>query len=205
MRRQLKRAQRVLREAIGKERLRAIACLLLLAGLLASSVPLWMVVVLPLLVYAGGWLAVESGSPRRNPVRIPLLTRRQSPYACCRRIADEQRPMAELADDRDISATLKRILAVTDRSLDVLAEEGRQAEAVRLLKLVQTTSLLMGAYLRLLRRGFGSAQARSRILEDLATIELAIDNAWFQINRDALVRLETLSATLDLTIGLQRP
>jgi hypothetical protein len=179
--------------------------LLLLACLLILDSPVWMTLVLPIVAYAGSWLALGSGPLRLKTMRIRRVARRPDQLAMCRCLAEELRLIRDASSDSDISDQLGRMLLVINRSLDVLVEEGWKSDAERLNRAMESTGGLMNAYLRVERRGFGSAEERSRVLEDLATLELALDDAWFRINREAIVGLKTLSATLDLTIGYERP
>jgi hypothetical protein len=196
---------RVVGAMIGQERLRAGACLLMLVGLLAWGVPIWMATVLPIAAYAGGWLVIASNAPTTRRIHVRLERRRRSHFTACRQHANALRLIVETSDEPDVVDRIVRIRALIDQSLDVLAEEERRGDAVAIYPLVETGTKLLNAYRRLNRRGFGSEAARAELLERLDTIELALNDAWFRINRDAMVNMRTLSASVDLMIGFEHP
>jgi hypothetical protein len=96
---------------------------------------------------------------------------------------------------------LRRISCWIDRILQTIVEDDKHQASLTLINLTETTDDLLAAYLKVSRRGLDGPDVRERVRENLATLESAYDRFWEQLNRDAVVNLEALSAAIEFNLN----
>ena len=189
--------------ALENDAVRVALSLLLLAALALAGLPLVMTLSLPLVAYLGCYLLAQ---PRFIPDLARWWRRLTTgsvgeAHAACIRITRRIDAHAGLLQDAESTAHARRIAARIDESLGVIATDGRHQETAALLGLAETTDRLLTAYLKVVDRGFGCAELRERLLDNLATLDGELERFWVRLNRDTIVHLDALSATIDVTLN----
>jgi len=182
---------------------RGALCIALLFVLLLVGTPIWLVLVLPFVSYAGMRLLLSADPelPLSAPQPVATLTDRAA-YARCVEVQQKIHGLTNSIAEPHISSQLARITVLIDQILAVIAEdasdEGAKDEVSGpLLALMQTTSDLLTHYGKLVRRGFDDAEVQERVRSSLATLDDGYEEFWTRINRIAVVDLEALSEMID--------
>jgi len=176
-------------------------CVILMVVLAVEGLPWWLALLLPVLAYPGLWLIASSaGQTSESKKQRPTPRTDGEAYATCLRLQREIQALSSRIDDRHASGQLRRITSWIDRILGAIAEDGKYRASMTLLNLVGPTCDLITGYVKVVRRGFGGAEVQERIRENLATLETAYERFWVQLNRDAIVNLESLSETIDFNL-----
>ena len=189
--------------ALENDAVRVGVSLLMLAALALAGLPTVMTLTLPLVVYGACCLLAR-------PRLIPDLARwwRRSTtgsmgeaHATCIRATRRIDTHAGLLQDAESTTHTRRIAARIDQSLGVIAADGRHQETAALLGLADTTDRLLTAYLKVVDRGFGCAELRERLRDNLAALDGELERFWVRLNRDTIVDLDALSTTIDVTLN----
>jgi hypothetical protein len=186
--------------ALHKEAVRGGLCAILLLALWLIGLPFWLVLIVPLLVYAGLWLVTSfTNKTLGNKQESPRSA--DEAYAKSLSFQRKLRVVANRAEYRQVSAQLRQIACWVDKILQTIVEDGKYQASLTLIDLTETTDDLLTAYVKVVRRGLDESDVRERVQENLATLEIAYERFWEQLNRDAVVNLHALSEAIDLTLS----
>jgi len=180
--------------------LRAGLSVLLLAVLAASGLPFWLYLTLPLLAYVGLWLLVatpEIGSTRVQPVPAAGVG---TAYERCRELRSHIAELSGQVEDAGVCGQLQSVTACVDKSLAAISEDAKDEAALPLSELLEFTDKLLGAYVKVVRRGFAEPGLHLQVRERLGTIDRACCRFWDRLNRDAVVDLRALSETIEVLL-----
>ena len=193
--------RRVIWRALELETVRVGLCLLLMVVLLVLGLPLELIVILPLLTYAGLRLVGSAEEPTRiAPRRTRPPVDPQEAYRTVQRLRCEITSLGEQVSDE---ANAKQIRIVDDRFgqiLAVIAEDGKYSMSVPLLGLITPTHDLLSRYVKNVRRQLDDAEVHARVHDNLVTINHSCNQLWRQVNRDAVIDLEAMIETIDATL-----
>ena len=188
--------------ALENDAVRVGTSLLMLAVLALAGLPLVMTLILPLVTYGGCCLLAQ---PRfilgLDRWRRSTTGSAGEAHAACTRIRLRIDAHAGLLQDAESTAHARRIAARIDQSLGVIAADGRHQVTAALLGLAETTDRLLTAYLKVVDRGFGCAELRERLRDNLAALDGELERFWVRLNRDTIVDLDALSTTIDVTLN----
>lgn len=186
---------------LGKEAVRGGLCILVMAALVAEGLSVWLSLILPLMAYGGLRLAAPSvGELLERGNQRPTPQTDRAAYAMCVSSREEIRTLATHVDDAQMTAHLRNISSWIDRIMEVIEEDEKHHASAPLLDRLGSTHDLLIEYVKIARRGFDEAELRERVRDNLATLEMAYEQFWTHLNRDALVNLDVLSETIDFNL-----
>jgi hypothetical protein len=178
-------------------------CVVLTLVLVLADMPLWLVLALPLIAYAGLRLIFESHSaPARRP-RRPSPENDQTAYATCISRRQDIWSLSARLDDVAMRDLVRSITERIDVILRAIAEDDAYRAAPALLGLLDPTRDLLVSYLRVVERKLDSDDGRERVMANLLTLDAAYARFWERLNRAEVVRLDALNDTIDFY--LDRP
>ena len=178
--------------------LRFALCVLLLGALAAWGLPFWLFLTLPLVAYGGLWLLVATPEIDARRVQPLRAAGEDTTYRACLDLRSHVQTLSGQVTDSGVASQLSAVFACVDKSLDAIAEDGKYAAAMPLSDLLGYTDKLLGAYVKVVRRGFADPELHGHVRERLGTIERACKRFWDRLNRDAVVDLRALSETIDV-------
>jgi DNA-binding CsgD family transcriptional regulator len=193
--------RRVARLALDLEAVRVGLCLLLMAVLWIVSLPWELVVILPLLTYAGLRLlgpARESTPSAIDRPRPPLDE--HEAFKTCQRLRAEIAILGQQVGDDENARWIRTVDDRFGQILAVIAEDEKYSMSVPLLDLVGTTHDLLSRYVKNVRRHLDDAYVHARVRQNLATIDRSCNRLWLQVNRDAVIDLEAMIETINATL-----
>ena len=185
--------------ALENDAVRVALSLLVLVTLALAGLPVLPTLTLPLLAYAGCRLLASPASLptpgrwRRRPAGSP-----DQAHAACLRIKRRIDAHADRLHEAESAAYARRIATRLGESQAAIAADGSHPASPSLLALAETTDRLLVAYLKVVDRGFGTTQAQERLRANLAALDGECERFWVRLNRQSIVDLEALSATIDM-------
>jgi DNA-binding CsgD family transcriptional regulator len=179
------------------ELVRAGICVLVLLGLFVGGAPIWLVLPLPWLTYAGLWLLTGKASGSDTAYRVLSARVVRESYARCLRLRDEITALADGISDREMLATTQQVTLQIDQILDVIAEDEKYPASTSLLDLMTPTRDLLSRYARLVRRGLDGPEVQERVRENLTTLDMAYLGFWKRLNADAIPDLDDLGELIE--------
>jgi len=173
------------------------SCVVLTLVLVLVGMPLWLVVTLPLVAYAGQRLiAVSCQAPSSAPRGTPPQNDRAAYASCVNRLQEIWSLSARL-DDAPMRELLQRITERIDLILHAMTEDDTYRAAPILLGLLNPTRDLLASYLRVVERKLGTGEGRERVLVNIETLDAAYARFWERLNRSDVVGLAALNDTID--------
>ena len=201
MRANSKEVGHILWLGLQNELVRAGICVLVLLALFAGGAPIWLVLPLPWLTYAGLWL-LSSQTPKSDATYRAQSDRMiREAYARCIRLSQEIAALADGIGDREMLATAHQVSLQIDQILDVIAEDEKYQASTSLLELMTPTRELLSRYARLVRRGLDGPEVQDRVRENLATLDNAYRGFWKRLNADALPDLDDLGELIERNLS----
>jgi DNA-binding CsgD family transcriptional regulator len=174
------------RQSLQYDVVRGALAVLLMVVLWLAGLPLWLVLPLPFLAYAGlRWLTAQPTRPEA--------------YVKCLEVQRKIHKGLSNIEDAQTNEEFRRNIFWIDKSLDAIAEDAKYEFSEPLLALTGITNELLVDYLKVVRRGFDDAEVRERVRGNLETLDIQYDGLWKQLNRDTVENLKELSDSIDET------
>lgn len=164
------------------------------------DLPLAMILILPILIYAGLWLATSTTERPRLPGD------RRADYQSCLELKRAISTLSAQVRDESVANQLRGILNQIDNILGAVVEDEKYDAAGALRSFLELTKDLLAKYLKVVRRGLDGAETHEDVRDNLATLSGSYQEFWERLNRDVVVDLEALSETIrDLLQRLAEP
>jgi DNA-binding CsgD family transcriptional regulator len=170
---------------------RAAIALLIMGVLALADLPLWLVLLLPVLVYAGLWLITSTG-----PLDQFRPLDKKGDFKACIALRQCLLLHADQVGDVEASKQLKEIITRLDRILGAIEEDEKYDSTTPLLSLLGITNDLLEKYLKVTRRGFDDARTHEAVRQSLGTLSASYREFWEQLNRYVIVDLDALNQTI---------
>jgi len=175
----------------------ALSAVLLLILWLAG-LPLLLVLLLPIMTYAGLWLLV--GGPAKPVVTAPSPRTIRTAHDDCLRLHAHITALCTAIADPRTRDLVQQISAHVDQIMEVIAEDNHPEVYLKLRDPLSVTDTFLSNYARLLRRGHDPAEMKERVRDNLASLDSLFERIRQELIQEAVVDLGRLSDEIERTI-----
>ena len=175
----------------------ALSAVLLLI-LWIAGLPLLLVLLLPIMAYAGLWLLLDSAAPPAPATPSPREVR--GAWDECLRLQTHILTLCTAIADLKTRELVQQISTRIDQIMDVIAEDNHPEVYLKLREPLSVTDNFLSRYTRLIRRGHDPDEMKERVRENLATLDRGFAEIWQELIQEAVVDLGKLSDVIEETI-----
>ena len=184
--------------SLQSERVRGALSAVLLLILWLVGLPLLLVLLLPVMTYAGLWLLL--GSPATPSPAAPSPREVRGAWDECLRLQTHIVTLSTAIADQKTRELVQQISAHIDQIMEVIAEDNHPEVCLKLREPLSVTDSFLSRYTRLIRRGHDPAEMKERVRENLATLDRGFAEIWQELIQEAVVDLGKLSDVIEETI-----